>query len=167
RGPEVTTTAARATASTPVIVAVVDSGVDAAHPLLASHLLPGLDLRDGAGSDDANGHGSHVAGIIARADPMARILPLKVTDPAGGLDLGAAAHAIVYAADHGAKVINLSWIYMGSEPEVHDAIVYAGEHGALVATAPGATPASIKNALLASCAPSPDLTDKVVCGGSL
>src|SRR5256885_140743 len=53
------------------------------------------------------------------------------------LDLAAAARAIRYAADHGAKVINLSWVYMGPEPEVHDAIAYAGERGSLVVAAAG------------------------------
>jgi subtilisin family serine protease len=123
-------------AAAPVVVAVVDSGVDASHPLLAAHLLPGVNLHDGGTSDDTSGHGSHVAGIVVQDDPAAQILPLKITD-GGTLDLPAAARAIRYAADHGAKVINLSWVYMGQEPEVHDAIVYAGLRGALVVTAAG------------------------------
>jgi serine protease len=120
-----------------VIVAVVDSGVNAAHPLLASHLTASLNLHVGAASTDTSGHGSHVAGIIAQDAPAARIMTLKVTDGLGGVDLPAAARAIRYAADHGAKVINLSWVYVGSEPDVHDAIVYAGTRGALVVVAAG------------------------------
>src|ERR1700736_2949019 len=61
-----------------VIVAVVDSGVNAAHPLLASHLIASLNLHDGAASTDTSGHGSHVAGIIAQDDPAAQIMALKV-----------------------------------------------------------------------------------------
>ena len=248
---------AQAAAVASVVVAVVDSGVNAAHPMLASRLVPALNIQSGAGADDTSGHGSHVAGIIAQDDPAAQIMALKVTDGGGGLDLAAAARAIRYAADHGAKVINLSWVYMGSEPEVHDAIVYAGTRGSLVVVAagnwswnldisgpawpadestlpnvitvaatcdgstlapfsnygprlvdvaalgcditsawldgsshvlsgtsmaaprvsaaaatlfaktPGALPATVKDALIAACAPAAGLTDKVTCGGSL
>jgi subtilisin family serine protease len=120
-----------------VIVAVVDSGADAAHPLLAPRLTTGLNLHEAAGWEDTSGHGSHVAGIIAQDAPAAQIMPLKVTDSLDGLDLGAAAQAIRFAADHGAKVINVSWVYMGSQPEIHDAIVYAGTRGSLVVAAAG------------------------------
>ena len=54
-----------------VKVAVIDTGVDLDHPGLAANILPTLGtncVTTGAPSDDDNGHGSHVAGIIAAVD---------------------------------------------------------------------------------------------------
>ena len=107
-----------------VVVAVVDTGVAPA-PDLAGRLLPGWNVI--AGSDaaaDDNGHGTHVAGTIAEVEgnglaesgvaPEASILPVKVLDATGaGSDADVAA-GIVWAADHGARIVNLS--LGGSEP---------------------------------------------------
>jgi subtilisin family serine protease len=105
-----------------VTVAVVDTGVDAANPDLAgavvdpAHLEPATGRIVAGAGRDLEGHGTHVAGIIAaRADghgitgvaPSARILPIDVfTDPdAGGAQIGA---AIRWAVASGARVVNLS-----------------------------------------------------------
>src|SRR6185436_17757762 len=75
-----------------VVVAVVDSGVDAQHPDLAGQVLPGVDLVDGneSGYRDPVGHGTtNAALIVGRADddigvigvaPAARVLPVRVLD---------------------------------------------------------------------------------------
>src|SRR5437870_5949051 len=101
------------------VVAVVDSGVYAAHPDLAGRLLPGHDFVDNDSTpQDDNGHGTHVTGIIA-ADagngvgiegvaPGATILPLRALDADGNGTSTDIAHAIDYAVAHGAQVINLS-----------------------------------------------------------
>jgi serine protease len=130
-----------------VIVAVVDTGVAPA-PDLAGRLLPGWNVI--AGSDaaaDDNGHGTHVAGTVAEVEgnglaeagvaPEASILPVKVLDAEGtGSDVDVAA-GIVWAADHGARVVNLS--LGGSEPStvLADAVVYARRQGALIVAAAG------------------------------
>ena len=82
-----------------VLVAVLDSGVDAGHPDLQGQVLPGIDLVDGAtkdGRSDPVGHGTTVAALIAgRNDdttgvvgiaPQARILPVRVLDTANKYD---------------------------------------------------------------------------------
>ena len=105
-------------------VAVLDTGVDAGHPLLAGRLLPGRDFVDGdanpaeAGStaDLGFGHGTHVAGIVATAAPGARIMPLRVLDPQGQGNAWVLAEAILFAVDpdgdpatdDGAHVISMS-----------------------------------------------------------
>ena len=100
-----------------VVVAVIDSGVDGRHPDLAGQVLAGKDFVHGAknGWSDLDGHGTAAAGIIAArrgngrgivgVAPSARILPVKVGDSETSTSV---AEAIVWAADHGAKVINAS-----------------------------------------------------------
>ena len=107
-----------------VRVAVLDTGVDRAHPALAGKLLPGFDFVDfdndpseeGSESDVGFGHGTHVAGLIALVAPNAKIIPVRVLDPAGRGNVWVLAEALLYAVDpdgdpttdDGAHVINLS-----------------------------------------------------------
>ncbi len=107
-----------------VRVAVLDTGVDASHPLLAGRLLPGVDFVDGdtapddtgTRNDAAFGHGTHVAGIVATVAPGAKIMPLRVLDPQGEGNAWVLAEALLHAVDpdhnpltdDGAQVINLS-----------------------------------------------------------
>jgi hypothetical protein len=102
-----------------VLVAVIDTGVDADHPDLRGAVVAGRDLVDSTGSDhDPNGHGTHVAGIIAAragngigiegAAPGARILTIRALDADGSGDTGMVAAAVDEAVTAGAKVINLS-----------------------------------------------------------
>jgi subtilisin family serine protease len=103
-------------------IAIVDTGVDLAHPDLVGKLLPGIDLVSDEtctpGAQDLNGHGTHVAGIAAAAAnngigvvgtaPNANILPVRVLDATGsgtGEDIVA---GIKWAVDQGAGVVNLS-----------------------------------------------------------
>jgi subtilisin family serine protease len=107
----------------------------------------GADLLHQRGDPaDTVGHGTHIAGVIGASpnpatgsggvDPRARIMALKVDD-GGWMDLGAAAAAIRYAADHGARVINLSWGNRLRSPDVEQAIAYAGDRGVLTVVAAG------------------------------
>jgi serine protease len=130
-----------------VIVAVVDTGVAPA-PDLAGRLLAGWNVI--AGSDaaaDDNGHGTHVAGTIAEVEgngvaeagvaPEASILPVKVLAADGtGSDADVAA-GIVWAADHGARVVNLSLGGDETSTVLADAVVYARGKGALIVAAAG------------------------------
>ena len=130
-----------------VVVAVVDTGVAPA-PDLAGRLLPGWNIVAGsAASADDNGHGTHVAGTIAESEgnglaeagvaPEASILPVKVLDAGGsGSDVDVAA-GIVWAADHGAQVVNLSLGGSESSTVLADAVAYARHAGVLVVAAAG------------------------------
>jgi serine protease len=130
-------------------VAVIDSGVDGAHPDLAGQVLPGIDLVDvgGDGRVDPHGHGTHVAGIIAAIAgnldgiaglaPGANILPVRVLDAQGSGWNSAVADGIIWAADHGAATLNLSLGGPGSDSVLASAVSYAQSKNVLVVAAAG------------------------------
>lgn len=131
-----------------LIVAVVDTGVDASHPDLAGRVLQGYDFvnRDTAAADD-HGHGTHVAGIIAASGEdgagvagmawRVRILPVKVLDAQGSGYYSDIISGIRYAADQGAAVINLSLSGGASSAILQEAVDYARSRGSLVVAAAG------------------------------
>jgi len=141
----------KVTGTSEVTVAVVDTGVDYTHPDLAGRVDTEHDFDYVNFDDDAmddQGHGTHVAGIIAaKADEQGvvgvagktnvRILPLKVLDQQGVGDMFDVAMAIMDAADLGASVINLSLGGEGTSQYLTDAVSYAMEKGALVVAAAG------------------------------
>jgi subtilisin family serine protease len=100
-----------------VTIAVLDTGVDPTHPALTAHLVSGYDFVDndtdpsevGAiGVSRAYGHGTFVTGLVVLAAPEARIMPVRVLDPNGVGDVWRLAKGIVWAANNGADIINLS-----------------------------------------------------------
>ena len=131
-----------------VIVAVVDTGVDAGHPDLRDAVLPGLDItRGGTDASDDEGHGTAVAGIIAaRTDNFAGqagvcwncvLLPVKVLDANGAGDTSTVAAGIVRAVDLGARVINLSLGGPVPTQALADAVAYAQQKDVVVVAAAG------------------------------
>lgn len=110
----------RNTGTAAITVAVVDSGIDLTHPDLAGRLRSdGFNFVEGnADPSDRNGHGTHVAGIIAATlnnaegvaglAPDVQLLPIRVMDAEGQGSDRAIAAGITYAVDQGAQVINLS-----------------------------------------------------------
>lgn len=140
-----------------ITIAVIDSGVDLSHPDLAAKITTGSQagynfVSNPPGSlppDDDYGHGTHVAGIAAAAGNNgigiagvswgAMIMPLKVLDASGNGGTYNLSLAIRYAADHGAKIINMS---LGGAcgtgwPDVTDAVNYALGKGVLLVAAAG------------------------------
>ncbi|MCG2784936.1 MAG: S8 family serine peptidase [Anaerolineae bacterium] len=131
-----------------VTVAVIDSGVCAEHPDLAGRIEAGWDfLENDAAPQDDFGHGCSVAGIIAAntndgigmagVAPNAQIMPLRVLNASGVGSYSDVAAAIVYAADNGAQVINLS--LGGSNPSstLENAVNYAISKSVIVVAAAG------------------------------
>lgn len=140
----------------PVLVAVIDTGIDATHPALAGQVAddgwdflagaPGaLDVSDGQDGDgdglvdEAHGHGTHIASVILLVNPDVRILPLRVLDADGTGNSYDVAEAILYAVDHGAQVINLSLSMKQPSNAVAMALEYAALMGVSVFASAGNT----------------------------
>ncbi len=129
-------------------VAVLDTGVDYNHPDLDGKTNLGYDFvdRDYTPSD-ANGHGTHVAGIaaaetnngtgIAGMAPNTKILAVRVLDASGNGSLANIANGIRYAADNGAEVINLSLGCACNTQTLESAVNYAWNNGSVVVAAAG------------------------------
>lgn len=136
------------TGSTTVLVAIVDSGVDATHPDLHTQTVPGYDfINNDADARDDNGHGTRMAGIVAAqafnglgiagTAPGCTLLPVKVLGADGTGPYSAIASGITYAADHGARVINLSLAGTAAADVLQSAVNYATARGAVVVAAAG------------------------------
>ena len=141
--------AAAAVGSSSAVVAVLDTGIRGTHEDLAGVLLPGADFVDGSGSGlvPDHFHGSHVAGIVAAASdngvgiagaaPSLRVLPVRVLNSSGSGSSANVANGIIWAADNGADVINLSLGATSNSLVVEAAIDYAVGQGVVVVAAAG------------------------------
>ncbi len=147
----------------PVLVAVVDSGIDGSHPEFAGRIAGARSFVGGQATVDTEGHGTIVAGEIAATldnaqgiagvGAPARLLVAKVVDDQGRISIVAEARAIRWAVDSGARVVNLS---LGGPRDPTDpardtysaleqaAVDYATRRGVVVVAAAG-------NCSLASC----------------
>jgi serine protease len=134
------------------LVAVLDTGVDPTSPDLADVVLTGAgrsfvpDSPDPA--RDPEGHGTHVAGIIAASSgngvggsgvASARVLPVTVADASGRTTASALIRGLAYASARGARVINISFGGRGFSRPEQEAIDAAALRGALVVVAAGNT----------------------------
>ncbi|MEK0313038.1 S8 family peptidase [Cohnella sp. 56] len=131
-----------------IVVAVVDTGVQLDHPDLKGRLVQGTNIVDpSAAPEDDVGHGTHVAGIIAAQvnnnEGVAgmtwytKVMPVKALDSTGAGTTYSVAEGVIWAADHGAQIINLSLGNYAEAQFLHDAIKYAHDKGAVVIAASG------------------------------
>jgi subtilisin family serine protease len=174
-----TESAWRQTTGADVTVAIVDSGVDLGHPDLAPNLwtnpgevpgngvdddgngyvddVHGFDFVGGDGDpQDANGHGTHVAGIVgARGGNgiggsgvawRARLMAVRVLDAEARGSTTAVAQGIHYAVDNGARIVNLSLAGPTATADVEEAVRYAQDHGVLIVAAAGNSGADLASA---------------------
>ncbi|MFE6700812.1 type VII secretion-associated serine protease mycosin [Streptomyces sp. NPDC057718] len=138
-----------------VTVAVIDSGVDDSNPDLRGRVLQGKDLAGRAPGDehtdiDTDGHGTGMAGLIAGTGerdrgkgafglaPGAKILPIRIPQEANNQAQwltafnSSASEAIRFAADSGAKVINISMAVEQGSRDLDESVAYALSKGSLV-----------------------------------
>ena len=134
------------TGSSNIVIAVLDSGVDANHPDLASQIVPGWNIYDNnADTSDVQGHGTGVAGVAAAASNNAlgvtsvawgcRIMPIRITDTTGMAPESAIASGLTWAADHGARIANVSFYVTGSRTISSAARNFQNRGGLVVAAA--------------------------------
>ncbi len=136
------------TGSSAITIAIVDSGIDATHPDLTNQVGAGYDfVNDDADPADDNGHGTRMAGIvageafngtgIAGVAPLCRLLPVKVLNSTAQGSYSAIASGIIFAADQGVRVINLSLTGPASAAIMESAVNYATARGVVVVAAAG------------------------------
>lgn len=143
-----------------VIIGIADSGVDCTHPDLVANCVPGWNVyANTSDTKDTSGHGTKVAGTAAEVGdngvgavgvaPRAKIMPLQITN---GVDTWAyhsdMAKAVVYAADNGARVVNISYGGACAAASVTSAASYMRSKGGVVTASAGNSGAD--NAMAAS-----------------
>ncbi len=130
-----------------VTIAVLDSGVDDSLPELASHVMSGWNTFDGnADTSDVTGHGTSVAGTVAATGNNGAlvasvawgctVMPVRVSNLTGMASDTTIAAGLVWAADHGARVANVSYEILQSATLVN-AAQYFNTMGGLVIFASG------------------------------
>ncbi len=131
-----------------VIIAIVDTGVDPEHPDLSEKIVDGWNVvENSADFSDVNGHGTMVAGVAAAMSDNRRgvagvawespIVAVRVTDSDGGTSAGNLAAGILWAAERGARVINVSFAPLWSNRVVRAAAQQAYHRGSLVVISAG------------------------------
>lgn len=121
--------------SSDVVIAIVDTGVDLEHPDLKGKLLTGYNaIAPGTDPKDDSRHGTHVAGIasaignnsvgISGIAPKCKILPVKVLGNGSG-SIATIADGLIWVANNGADVVNMSLGTYTEEKTLGEAVKYA------------------------------------------
>lgn len=141
--------------NTTITIAVVDTGVDMLHPDLKNNLVAGTNLINPGGMpQDDHGHGTSVAGVIAAIGNnsvgvagiawKAKIMPIKAIEADGQGNEDKLGEGILYAVDHGAKIIVLSVGLHRYSPFLQEVSEYAESKGVLLISAVGNEGKAIK-----------------------
>ncbi len=130
-----------------VPIAILDSGIDLSHEDLRAKVARRVNFSPAPTADDQLGHGTHVAGIaaavtnnrvgVAGTCPRCVLFNVKVLGDDGGGDWAAIARGIAWAADNGARVINMSFGAYAESLTVRDAVDYAWVRGVVLTAAAG------------------------------
>ena len=133
--------------SSTIKIAVLDSGIDIAHPDLVGKVVAAKNFTDSQTTEDIYGHGTHVAGIIAGITNNAigiagvaynaSLMDVKVLGDNGGGAYSWIIQGVIWAADNGANVINMSMDGYVDSPAWRQAVDYAWSKGAVVVAAAG------------------------------
>jgi len=138
---------ALSTGSSSITIAILDTGVDGSHEDLAAKVVPGWNVYNkNYDTRDVNGHGTGIAGVAAASSNNGLgvasvawgclIMPVRISDANGYASYSAMANGLTWAADHGARVGNISYNASGSST-VSSAAKYFQSKGGVVVTAAG------------------------------
>lgn len=133
-----------------ITIAILDTGVDGTHPDLVANMVPGWNFYDNnSNTQDVNGHGTTVAGAaaavtnnsvgVASIAGSAKIMPIRIADPTAYALWSTVAQGITYAADHGARVVNLSYEGASASSTIQQAASYLRSKGGVLFVAAGNT----------------------------
>jgi len=129
-----------------VVIAILDSGVDPTHEDLAAKIVPGWNtFNNNSSTMDVYGHGTRVAGTAAAASNngvgvasvcwSCRIMPMRVADTNGSATYSSITNGLTWAADHGARVANISFIVSESSAVTSAAQYFQGKGGVVTSSA--------------------------------
>ncbi len=132
---------------TGIVAAILDTGVDSNHPDLVGQLVPGWNMYDNnSDTSDVYGHGTKVAGVVAAVANNgigvtsvawnSLIMPVRISRPDGWATTSIIASGLVWAADNGADVANISYAVSASGA-VKSAAEYMRSHNGVVVVAAG------------------------------
>jgi hypothetical protein len=137
-----------------VVIAILDTGLNGNHEDIVGRAVPGWNFYDNnADTSDVHGHGTAVAGAavagtnngkgVAAIAGNAYIMPVRIADANAQATGSAIASGLVWAADNGAKVANISYHGIPGNLTVQNAAKYMKNRGGLVVVAAGNTSAEI------------------------
>ena len=134
------------TGSSNITIAILDTGIEMTHPDLVPKIVPGRNIYNN--NDDASdvfGHGTAVAGVAGAASNNGigvasvawgcGIMPVRISDPSGMATASNIASGLTWAADHDARVANISYYITGSKTISSAARYFQSKGGVVVAGA--------------------------------
>ncbi|MFA5791844.1 MAG: S8 family peptidase [Candidatus Paceibacterota bacterium] len=141
------------TTGDPIKVAIVDTGIYVKHPDLVGNLKGGVSTVGYTTSyNDDNGHGTHVAGIVAAIDneigvigvgPKIDLYAVKVLNSRGSGYLSDIIEGLDWAITNGAQVVNMSLGTASDVQSFHDAVARVYAAGIVVVAAAGNSGGSV------------------------
>lgn len=130
-----------------ICVAILDTGIDQSHPDIAPKIVENVNFTNSPTVDDRFGHGTHMAGIVAAVTnnrmgvsglaANSTIMNVKVIDDTGEGSTSSLSQGILFAANHHARVINMSLSNTKKSETLHMAIKYAAKKGLILVAAAG------------------------------
>ncbi|MFZ5365902.1 MAG: S8 family peptidase [Patescibacteria group bacterium] len=128
-------------------IAILDTGIDKDHEDLTAKVVARVNFTDSSSDDDLYGHGTHVAGIVgaqtnnalgvAGLGYEASLMSVKVLNDSGSGYYSWVANGITWAADNGARIVNLSLGGSSGSTTLKNAVDYAWSKGVVLACAAG------------------------------